>query len=80
MDEGADEGVAEIGKLPGVREVTVETEDGWSVFTLRTDSRTDPREELWRLAADRRWSVRELSRRRATLEDVFVELTLGDEV
>ena len=77
---GADDGVAEIGRLAGVKEVTVETEEGWSVFTLRTDSRTDPREELWRLATDRRWSVRELSRRRATLEDVFVELTHGDEV
>ena len=77
---GADDGLAEIGKLAGVKEVTVESEEGWSVFTLRTDARTDPREELWRLATDRRWSVRELSRRRATLEDVFVELTHGDEV
>ena len=77
---GKDNGVMEIGKLAGVKEVTVESEEGWSVFTLRTDSRTDPREELWRLATDRHWTVRELSRRRATLEDVFVELTLGDEV
>ena len=77
---GKDDGAAEICKLTGVKEVTVEKEDGWSVFTLRTDARTDPREELWQLATDRRWSVRELSRRRATLEDVFVELTLGDEV
>ena len=77
---GADDAVAEIGRLAGVKEVSVETEDGWSVFTLRTDSHSDPREELWRLATDRRWSVRELSRRRATLEDVFVEMTLGDDV
>ena len=76
---GDDDGVAELGRLAGVREVAVAKEDGWDVFTLRTDSRSDPREEIWRLAADRRWSVRELSRRRATLEDVFVELTLGDE-
>jgi len=77
---GKEEGMAEISKITGVKEVTVESEEGWSVFTLRTDSRTDPREELWRLTTDRRWSVRELSRRRATLEDVFVELTHGDEV
>lgn len=77
---GNDNGVEKLGKLAGVKEVTKETEDGWSVFTLRTDSRTDPREEIWRLATDRRWTVRELSRRRATLEDVFVELTLGDDV
>jgi ABC-2 type transport system ATP-binding protein len=37
------------------------------------------REEIFRLASDRRWSVRELSARRATLEDVFVEITHSDE-
>jgi ABC-2 type transport system ATP-binding protein len=76
---GADDGAAHLGALPGVKEVTVESEDGWSLFTLRTDSHADPREALWQLARDRRWTVRELSRRRATLEDVFVEMTLGDE-
>jgi len=75
---GQDDGVAELGKLAGVKEVTVENTGSWSIFTLRTDSRTDPREEIWRLATDRNWRVRELSRRRATLEDVFVEMTLGD--
>ena len=30
---------------------------------------------VFRLAAERRWSVRELTQRKATLEDVFVELT-----
>ena len=76
---GADDGVAELSKVEGVKEVNVETEEGWSVFTLRTDSHSDPREEIWRLATDRHWTVRELSRRRATLEDVFVEMTLGDD-
>lgn len=77
---GADDGAAQLSSLPGVKEVTTETEDGWSIFTLRTDSQTDPREAIWQLATDRHWTVREFSRRRATLEDVFVEMTLGDEV
>ena len=77
---GTDDGVAQIGALPGVKEVTSEPDGDWSVFTLRTDAGSDPREELWRLATDRRWTVRELSRRRATLEDVFVEMTHGDDV
>jgi len=77
---GSDDGVAELSKLAGVKEVTVELEHGWSVFALRTDSRTDPRQAIWQLATDRRWTVRELSRHRATLEDVFVEMTLGDDV
>jgi hypothetical protein len=36
------------------------------------------REEVFRLAADRKWRVRELSQRSATLEDVFVEMTGAD--
>jgi ABC-2 type transport system ATP-binding protein len=38
------------------------------------------REEIFRLATARRWTVRELTQRRATLEDVFVEITHADEV
>ena len=76
-----EEAVAQLTALKGVKEVsTSEEEDGWLHFTLRTDAGSDPREEIWRLATDRRWTVRELSRRRATLEDVFVELTHGDEI
>jgi ABC-2 type transport system ATP-binding protein len=44
------------------------------------ESGVDVREEIFRLAIDRRWTVRELTQRRATLEDVFVELTHPDEV
>ena len=44
-------------------------------FLLKAEAGTDPRAEIYRLAVDRRWSLRELSRRRATLEDVFVEIT-----
>ena len=34
-----------------------------------------PARRLFRLAVDRKWTLRELARRRATLEDVFVEIT-----
>ncbi len=78
---GEEEALAFLKTVPGVREVvTGPKEAGWEAYTLRTDAGADPREELWRLASDRRWPVRELSRRRATLEDVFVELTCGDEI
>ena len=77
---GLDDAAALLASLAGVKEVSTEPEsDGWNLYTLRTDSHSDPREEIWRLARDRHWNVRELSRRRATLEDVFVEMTLGDE-
>ncbi len=81
-----DDGRVLLAGLPGIKEVCLEQEEhegpeeGWTHFTLRTDAGRDPREEIWRLANDRRWTVRELSRRRATLEDVFVELTHGDDL
>ncbi len=76
---GNDDGVEELKKISGVRDVTSEIEGGWKIFSLRVESGTDVREEVFRLASERRWSVRELSQRRATLEDVFVEITHADE-
>jgi len=64
--------------LPGVKDVTEEKDGEYSIFHLRTDANADPSDEVMRLAMDRRWGVRELMRRRATLEDVFVELTHSD--
>ena len=49
--------------------------DGYRSFDLRVEAGVDPRAELYRLAVDRKWTLRELARRRATLEDVFVEIT-----
>ena len=47
---------------------------------LRVEAETDVREEVYRLASERHWTLRELSQRKATLEDVFVEITHPDEV
>jgi ABC-2 type transport system ATP-binding protein len=44
------------------------------------ESGIDVREEVFRLAIERHWTVRELTQRRATLEDVFVEITHSDAV
>src|SRR5437879_3382587 len=72
---GADEAVAELKKITGVRDVSEAEDNGWKIFSLRVESGTDVRAEIFQLAAARRWTVRELSQRRATLEDVFVEIT-----
>jgi ABC-2 type transport system ATP-binding protein len=77
---GNDDGAVELKRIAGVRDVAVAAEDGWQVFSLRVEAGADVREEVFRLARDRRWDVRELSLRRATLEDVFVEITHADEV
>ena len=65
----------DISRLPGVKDVNVEREGDWSIFQLRLEAGADPSEDVWRLAKERGWTVREMARRRTTLEDVFVELT-----
>ena len=76
---GNDDGAEELKKIAGVRDVTVSSDGDWQVFALRVEANTDVREDVYRLANDRRWTLRELSQRRATLEDVFVEITHPDE-
>ncbi|MEP6686632.1 MAG: ATP-binding cassette domain-containing protein [Verrucomicrobiota bacterium] len=77
---GADDGGEQLATISGVRDVSAKSEGDWKTFSLRVESGTDVREEVFRLARDRRWTVRELSQRKATLEDVFVEITHPDEV
>ena len=77
---GSDDGAEELKKISGVRDVTMNTDHDWKIFSLRVESGVDVREEIFQLATARRWTVRELSQRRATLEDVFVEITHADEV
>ncbi|HEV2699730.1 MAG TPA: ATP-binding cassette domain-containing protein [Terriglobales bacterium] len=75
---GNDSGEEQLKKIPGVRDVVTAGEDDWKKFSLRVESGTDVREEVFRLAVERHWTVRELTQRRGTLEDVFVELTHPD--
>jgi ABC-2 type transport system ATP-binding protein len=75
---GADNGAEELKKIHGVRDVTSSVEGDWRIFALRVEAETDVREEVFRLASERHWTLRELSQRKATLEDVFVEITHPD--
>ncbi|MEY2576134.1 MAG: gliding motility-associated transport system ATP-binding protein [Verrucomicrobiota bacterium] len=76
---GNDDGAEELRKIAGVRDVTASVDGEWQVFALRVEANTDVREEVYRLANARHWTLRELSQRKATLEDVFVEITHPDE-
>jgi len=76
---GADDAVTQLKKITGVRDVSEADDNGWKTLALRVESGADVRTEVFRLARDRHWEVRELSARRATLEDVFVEITHSDE-
>ena len=75
---GNDSGIEELSRIAGVKDVTKELDGEWQVFVLRTEANSDFREEVFRVAQERRWTVRELTRGRATLEDVFVEITHAD--
>lgn len=68
----------DLARLPGVKDVTVEQDGEWSILHLRLEANSDPSEEVMRYAIAQGWAVRELTRRRPTLEDVFVELTHAD--
>ena len=76
---GNDDGAEELKKIAGVRDVTASADGEWQVFALRVEANTDVREDIYQLASARRWTLRELTQRRATLEDVFVEITHPDE-
>jgi ABC-2 type transport system ATP-binding protein len=75
---GSDNAVELLSQLPGVKDMTTEKDDDYDVFQLRLEANTDPSQEVYQLARDRNWTLRELTRRRPTLEDVFVELTHSD--
>src|SRR5947207_1033511 len=62
---GSDNGAEELKKIAGVKDVSLTSEGEWQIFSLRAEAGTDVRPEVFRLASDRRWAVRELSHRKA---------------
>ncbi len=64
-----------LESLPGVAGVD---RVGESRFELRCRPGSDPREEVFRLAVERGWTLLELTLRSASLEDIFVRLTTDD--
>jgi len=75
---GADTAAEALRQIPGVKDVAVQQDGEYSNFQLKLEANADPTEEVMNLAVNRQWKVREFSRRRPTLEDVFVELTHSD--
>ena len=67
-----------VRQLEGVDEVRTVAEGDWTAAEVFPRKNEDLREALHALAVSARWPVRELSRQRATLEDVFVQLTQKD--
>ena len=80
--------VALLGPPPGAEDVLARWEgarlvareavgDGETRFTLASERADDLRPALFRLAVDQGWTLTELTRDRANLEDVFRQLTSG---
>jgi ABC-2 type transport system ATP-binding protein len=68
---------AALAALPGVVEVTVHAaeDDAWRGYTCACEGQWDIRLAVFQAAAGAGWDLRELARKRRTLEDVFAALT-----
>jgi ABC-2 type transport system ATP-binding protein len=64
-------GVSKLAELP--------TDERAHSYELASDESNDLRPEIFRLVADKGWVLLELHRDTQTLEDVFRQLTIGDE-
>jgi ABC-2 type transport system ATP-binding protein len=66
--------------IPGVVHcLSVAGEDGALTFNIDGEAKSDLRKQLFRAAVDHKWALLELTRQAASLEDVFRNLTTGEE-
>lgn len=64
-----------VRALPGVQKVDVSSDDGWVRLSIDAGDERDIREDVFKLSSSKAWSLRELRREGATLEDFFVQVT-----
>jgi len=79
--EGPPDSVAAaLRALPGVNDVRSERlEDGGGTWVVDSPRGCDLRGEIFHLAAQRKWQLRELRRAGMTLEEVFMRVVAGEE-
>ena len=63
-----------VRSLDGVESVETSSQDGWVRLTVEPKADRDIREDIFRLTTDKGWSLREIRREGATLEDFFVKV------
>ena len=73
-----DEVKAEFASVAGVESVSVLSLDVWTSCEIRVAANCEPRPDLAARAVSRGWALRELHAERASLEDIFVQLTKDD--
>ncbi|MCP4248405.1 MAG: ATP-binding cassette domain-containing protein [bacterium] len=64
----------DVAALAGVVGVELQTEDGWHRLAIERADGADVREAVFKLAAEKGWSLREMRREIASLEDFFVKI------
>ena len=73
---GAGEMKEALVQIPQVSDVAVLEQNDWTRFSITTAGDADVREQISSLASARGWALRELTRSRASLEDVFHRITV----
>ena len=71
------EGLTRIPGVVGVHEDA--SADGLASYVVESDRGRDVRGEIFQLAAQQRWELRELRRAGMTLEEVFIRIVAGEE-
>ena len=67
---------SQLDKIRGVKKVSDKSTSGdWTSFTLKIESNTDVRQQIFETALAEKWTLRELTQQIPSLEDVFVHLT-----
>jgi len=61
--------------LPGVQQVESASSNGWHRISVQVKPSHDIREDVFKLTRDKNWSLREIRRDAATLEDFFIQVT-----
>ncbi len=68
---------ADLEPLPGVRGIDALGDGRWRILH---EPSVDPTEQLVRLATERNWGLKEIAPERASLEQIFVELTTTEQL
>jgi hypothetical protein len=78
LDEDVKNVVLDLKKINGVTQVTKQSKSGeLFVYYIEGKSKSDLTPQIYRMAAEKQWPVRELKRDIRTLENVFNELAIA---
>jgi ABC-2 type transport system ATP-binding protein len=79
LDANPGKASAALKKLKGVTSVDEERNlGGWVRYKIASKGSPDLAEKVFELAIERKWKIREMSRRDVSLEDAFVDLVKGE--